>query len=323
MAKTILDKEDAVKKARCDLEAKRNKLEDEKSQQEPSDPESTTSSLTVSSGFAVSRINKSAHKEDTQETAEPIVSLSNYGDDTPNKKRRLDCHDSNVSTSSNSGEDTQQQDLAVNAFSTDRTTSSMSDLTESKKGSYRGGESNAIQPQNESVPCLKSSASVSSDAAVAKETSYPEAHDLGHKDVVINDRKRKVPSVGVNFDVDYEEVFLKSNIPQILASISGRIVAWNDFFVRATGLSNELIDRLTLFSLVQTDSLSNLFSLVSRSLQAPAAAMIASNNGDATSDQEKVSLSKYLTMTLPCKDFEANKCSSGRTLHMTVSGFTN
>ena len=60
---------------------------------------------------------------------------------------------------------------------------------------------------------------------------------------------------------------MKSNIPQILATTSGRIVAWNEFFLKATGLTANEIDRLTIFSLVQPTKLSNLFESVAAALR--------------------------------------------------------
>jgi hypothetical protein len=70
-----------------------------------------------------------------------------------------------------------------------------------------------------------------------------------------------------SFDLDYKEVFVKSNVPQLLATTSGRIVAWNDFFLRATGLSAQDAGRLTIFSLVRSSKLSSLFEIVAAALR--------------------------------------------------------
>lgn len=108
-------------------------------------------------------------------------------------------------------------------------------------------------------------------------------------------RKRKR-----GFDYDYREVFVKSNVPQLIATLSGRIVACkfemqqcaginvpsfayiahamctfysraiagNEFFLKATGLGNGDAKRLTIFGIVQSNQLSNLYKMVARALAA-------------------------------------------------------
>jgi PAS domain S-box-containing protein len=70
-----------------------------------------------------------------------------------------------------------------------------------------------------------------------------------------------------NFELDYEEVFLNSNVPQVLATTSGKVVAWNDFFLRVTGFSKRDMQHLTIFSLVQSSDLSSVFEIVAAALR--------------------------------------------------------
>jgi len=82
------------------------------------------------------------------------------------------------------------------------------------------------------------------------------------------------------FHYDYREVFLKSNVPQLIATLSGRIVVWNEFFLMATGLSERDAKRLTIFGIVQSNQLSNLYKMVARAL---AADERSSSSGGSTS----------------------------------------
>jgi hypothetical protein len=168
----------------------------------------------------------------------------------------------------------------------------------------------------------------SSDAAMASKKSSRDRHSGGHrkhKDVVFNnekkrsDRKRKpeeVTSLERSFQLDYEEVFDKSNIPQVIAATSGKIVTWNECFIKATGLRKSEVERMTIFSLVKPDKLSNFFEIVAAALQP--------DNEDEENDKN----GNYAAMTLPCIDFPAamkNRRKSGERsrhndpLHVTVS----
>jgi PAS domain-containing protein len=101
------------------------------------------------------------------------------------------------------------------------------------------------------------------------------------------------------FDLDYEEVFVNSNIPQLLATTDGRILAWNNFFLRATGLNEETIKKATIFGLVRCSKLANLFEIVAKALR-----------------NKSQPVGNYLATTLPCVKFRA--CEP-RQLYITVS----
>ena len=119
-----------------------------------------------------------------------------------------------------------------------------------------------------------STSSISSDAAVATEKTSRD-HHIGHKDVVFNNDKRmsrKIPpeevtSLERSFELNYEEVFDKSNIPQLIASTSGKIVTYNECFIKATGYRRSEIERMTIFSLVKPDKLANFFEIVAAALR--------------------------------------------------------
>ena len=143
------------------------------------------------------------------------------------------------------------------------------------------------------------------------------------------------------FELDYEEVFLKSNVPQLLATTAGRIIAWNDFFLKATGLLASDVDRLTLFSLVRQTDLSKLFEIVAAALRSGTvktdeysedeAHPGQSNPNDeehrSTANLTTVSKWNYTAITLPCTTFRPRPITSdvgdeedlGKPLYITVT----
>jgi len=111
-----------------------------------------------------------------------------------------------------------------------------------------------------------STGSISSDVAVDRGKTSRDPHS-SHMDVVFNNDKRmgrkrppeEVTSLERSFELNYEEVFDKSNIPQLIASTSGKIVTWNECFAKATGYRKSEIERMTIFSLVKPENLAKLF----------------------------------------------------------------
>ena len=278
------EKEEALEKAKTYLKEKQREMEEENraQQEEPSDPESTTSSLTTSSdsderkakgGKKVGPESADASDVHKRKAEDDVVEASKKAE----KKSRLRSHESSGTSSSDDGGGLSpaEQRVNVNQFL------SVSDITDSNKDSSSDGNSSSggQQQQRSDTFHKVSNAEDRGSAAVAsadtRETASANRDD--HSDVVIAGRKRKAskhsrPSkhqkkTSQKFELDYEEVFLKSNIPQILATTSGRIVAWNEFFLKATGLTANEIDRLTIFSLVQPTKLSNLFESVAAALR--------------------------------------------------------
>ena len=316
------DKEKAVETARAELEAKRRKLEEDKAQQDPSDPESTASSLTISSGSAVcgggkegtgghgntsedmkeapastkkvSEDSGSAAKKRSSPSAEVETSIKNE-----NKKARLDSHES-TSFSSSLTSSTEAEDKADRAKRVDKDvsthgTSSVSDLTDSNKGSsISNGESEDTSRHNarrshQKIGTDRAAGSACSDAAVDGEK---EKHSMKkrHSDVLVRKRKHsstreELTSMDPDFVLNYEEVFLKSNIPQLLASTAGRIIAWNGFFLEVTGLAEAEVEQSTIFSLVKTSKLANLFEIVAAALRKTKTGSGSSTDSPAPSDK--------------------------------------
>lgn len=85
-----------------------------------------------------------------------------------------------------------------------------------------------------------------------------------------------------------------------------RSFAGNEFFLKAAGLSEDEVDKTTIFSLVQKDKLSTLFDIVAKSLRL--------EDPGPTVDAEKTP-SDYSAVTLPC----LNLPSGGPQLFLTVS----
>jgi len=132
---------------------------------------------------------------------------------------------------------------------------------------------------------LQSSSSISSTAAVARgvmssQKSLSHNDNRRHHSSVKSSEGAKAATIETNnektvcahkkkrrgFEYDYKEVFLKSNVPQLIATLSGRIVVWNDFFLLVTGLNEREAKRQTIFNIVQSSELTNLYKMVARAL---------------------------------------------------------
>jgi hypothetical protein len=296
MIKALADKEGAVEKLKNDLVAKQRKIEEDRAMQESrSDPESVTSSLTADT----TRSDHSHHQNKKGEkkrkaSSDPMVSSS--GSDDKNSRMRF----SEATTEDSSGEGRgggsgsgsgsgtpNGSRKSTQGFSVGKTISTVSDMTDSNRGccsnnSGSGGSSDDVQTKNhdprksaeDEGEGQRSASSISSDAAVASEKMSRNQHS-GHKDVVFNNDKRagrkrppeEVTSLERSFELNYEEVFDKSNIPQLIATSSGKIITWNECFVKATGYRKAEIERMTIFSLVRPDKLSNFFEIVASALR--------------------------------------------------------
>lgn len=347
MMEKMKDKEDAVNRLKTDLEVKQRKLEEDKAVQESrSDRESVTSSLT-SSTESSSCLGHQKAKNDKKRKADSSK------DSSGNKKLCLGSRQmTSVSTSEDSSEDRGSRGSAgQESFEIDK---SVSDITDSNRGSSSnnsGSGSDVLTEQTSRVSADEeerpSSGSVSSDAAVTSDKSSGDCHgehNHNHKDVVFktgtrsdrkknafktekrSDRKRRpeeVNSLERSFDLDYEEVFDKSNIPQLIAATSGKIISYNECFIKATGLRKSEMERMTIFSLVKPDKLSNFFEIVATALRP----VEETNSGS----EETAKAENYTAMTLPCVEFPAMKkrrAASKRShrsdpLHVTVTLMTD
>jgi len=156
--------------------------------------------------------------------------------------------------------------------------------------------------------------SVSSTAAVMSGIGSKE-QDIPHADIMVKESlmeqktkhvDREKTSLEVDFELNYQEVFLASNIPQLIATQTGRIAICNDFFHRATGMSEQEVQRITIFSIVQADKLSTLFELVATSLRRsnkPSSSEDCITDTSAAQWTSSNDNDTYKTVTLPCIPF--------------------
>ncbi len=355
------------------------KLEEERALQEGrSDPESVTSSLTA---FTSSEGGDQKNSSTDSSTTVAVASLSagkrpfpsspqdaHYDTkDPPKKILKLTDDDSNQTSSgsgSGSGAGSGQMDSSGsgNGGKNFFTSSSLSEMTDSNKGSsYGQGTSRSSNGQGNGgnlngnreikaevdISLLakeeidnKTESSVSSTAAVVSGVGSKE-HDHKYTSIVFTtDRKRKhrkeKTSLDEDFTLNHQEVFLASNVPQLIASPAGRIVACNDFFFKATGLTQTDVKRITIFSMVQVDQLSYLFDLVADSLRKSNSGTIVTKSTEPTSSSSSLTnattnseniechqQNHFQTVTLPCVPFPqeilANGKNKKKTLYMNVS----
>jgi PAS domain-containing protein len=276
------EKELALEKTKNDLDAKRRKAQDDAiAQIDPSDPESTTSSITVSLGFS-GEANGATTSSSTQD--DPSASC--------HKKRKARSHD-------NGGERRNDRSSRSRASPYDD-----------------ADDERSLDNENETATRKRKSG-------------------------LLQASKDEATSMDNEFELDYEEVFLKSNVPQLLASMSGRIISWNDFFLKATGLHDSDMERLTIFSLVRQSELSRLFEIVATALRSGSMAATDGDDGaetapeqqaDDVNDEEKSHVSditttgkwNYTAITLPCATFRPRTTTDGlqlvdQPLYMTVT----
>lgn len=321
-----------MEKTRQDLEAKRRKIEDDKEyQQDPSEPESTTSSLTISS--ASSTLNPPATIHSTTGNSNDQNNYSSSRNDCPqNRKAKVSARGSN-------NDDLHQ----LNRISS-------SNKGSSSEGTSSEGQNNRLvsigreEASNSSSSGVTTSGDVSSVGAVARGLCN-RTQIINHADVIVKSRKPRpaasteVTSMDDSFLLDYEEVFIKSNVPQLLATTAGRIVAWNDIFLKAAGLLASDMDGLTIFSLVRQTELAKLFEIVAAALRSGSMDDVEGQfdhdhiecealNPLKGSDKVMSShFTEYTAITLPCAPFRprmTNGSKGGKVvleslLYMTVT----
>ena len=156
------------------------------------------------------------------------------------------------------------------------------------------------QSSSSVVALTDSEATVASNPVAAKEVPLmvrPESD---------NDKSLNDSNAWTSYnDVCHDDVFMESNLPQLIATTSGRIVSWNKALLKATGVSKQHIRHLTLFSLVKLEHLSALFSLVANALKNP-------------TKEHNVDMTDFESITLPCISFDSN-LPNCKNLFMTVT----
>jgi len=336
-------KKAAVEKAQNGLAIRLRKFEEKSQKDSRSDPESVISCLTTSSaegGIVVSSSSRglSADSNDNEkkEQEDGVV----VDENVPRAGRqRLDDCGSGLDSSSSCNQERSTRRPGVKNISVDKMSSSVSEMTESKRSAEgsngSGGTSDDEKADSssgsESPPAKKAKersdsdifnvnndnisepSSISSTAAVVSGIGSRE-RDHPHADVVIKDcGVKEKTSLESDFQLNYEEVFLSSNIPQLIATQTGRIAICNDFFYRATGLTEDDIQRITIFSMIQHDKLPILFELVATSLRrsnSPSSSDVVVSDESADSTSKRGTFTGYKTVTLPCVPFPKGLTSS-------------
>jgi len=298
------EKEKKNEKLKSDLDEKRRQIEreneDKAMQEGRSDPESVTSCLTSDTTLCSLRYKEAEERNggggNNSSNNKRKLSIDNRDGGSPrdtNDNRY--CMISSEATSEESSVEEREGSSGsgsgdggpnVHGCSISKTISTVSDMTDSNRGSSSnssgsGGGSSDDVPTEQDSPSgnyddedQPSTGSISSDAAVVGEKTSRDRHSC-HKDVVfINDkwmsrqkRLEEVTSLERSFELNYEEVFNKSNIPQLIANTSGKIVTWNECFAKATGYRQSEIERMTIFSLVKPENLANFFEIVAAALR--------------------------------------------------------
>lgn len=323
LIKVTKEKEEKLAKTKADLSIRDQKLKEDKVLQDSrSDPESVTSSLTA---FSTSTDNvQVASTVDTEKNTNIQKYVShNTSEGSSNQMTKKQCVDDGSGISSESGY--KGKDISVNKMS-----SSLSDMTDSNKGSSDGKGSNIGSESNRKAAVLSNEVSshrsgeveVSSTAAVVSGIGSQE-HGHEHADIVIKmgprDRKRKrheeKNSLEEGFVLNYEEVFMSSNVPQFIVTLAGRIITCNEMFYCLTGLSKQDVKRITIFSLVQAENLSDLYELVAEFLRkgnsqsdgnTTPPSLCLSDNNETIASGNSYEQSNFKTLTLPCIQFPKN-----------------
>jgi len=187
--------------------------------------------------------------------------------------------------------------------------SGASEEAEDEKGSQSQSEVNTEREDQSVYQSSSEERPQTPQTLVEEKVMAPEAPPKKEKPPTLN-------SLDPEFVLDYGEVFDSSNVPQMIANFSGRIMAWNKYFNTATGFTDAEARKNTIFSLVRPDRLSNLFEIVARALRSgePSASPFPSVAQSASP--------VFKTVTVPCVGF-AGGCtpplSEASPLYMTIT----
>jgi hypothetical protein len=273
------------KKKEIDIEHTKKLIEEKALLEARSDPESihdsVTSSLTASSRRSTSPEENGSDKESSSSSdierqrrkkrktisyAEGIKGPTSEGSNKKSRSSRAKRKEPSSSESSseevagNEGEGPGGKNISF-----DKTSSSVSDMTDSNRSSMNGNGINKkkqilqqAKVNSEVGTASTGTSSISSTAAVVRGSSHksPQSHRRhrsptlvaiaeGHGDSMkkaAHKKKRR------SFDYNYKEVFLKSNIPQLIVTLSGRVVVCKYLiFARVTTVHHELRSPLLSF----------------------------------------------------------------------------
>ena len=249
------------KEKEIDIEHTKKLLEEKALLEGRSDPESihdsVTSSLTASSRRSTSPEENGSDKDSSsssdndqghqsrkkRKTISYAEGIKSPTSETSNKKSRSSRGKRREPSSSESSSEedagNEGEGPGGKNISFDKTSSSVSDMTDSNRSSMNGASINkkkqGQQSQGSSEIGVASTAtsSISSTAAVMRGSSHksPQSHRR-HRSKTLDaitethgeSQKKAHKKKRRSFDYNYKEVFLKSNIPQLIVTLSGRVV---------------------------------------------------------------------------------------------------
>ena len=246
------------KEKEIDIEHTKRLIEEKALLEGRSDPESihdsVTSSLTASSRRSTSPEENGSDKESSSSsdndrgekeqqnrkkrkttTYDESINAPTSAEVSSKNSRSSREKDKEFSSESSSEEDAGNEGEGPGGknISFDKASSSVSDMTDSNRSSTNGAGTNKKKPGQPQSQGSTATSSISSTAAVMRGSSQksPQSHrhhlsprlgavTKGASDSHKKSHKKKRRS----FDYNYREVFLKSNIPQLIVTLSGRIV---------------------------------------------------------------------------------------------------
>eukprot|EP00985_Skeletonema_marinoi_P025882 scaffold19441_cov214-Skeletonema_marinoi.AAC.5 len=295
-------------------------------------PGSDSKESSLSSEYQERKHRKKRKKQEEEEGA-----INDDGDDVPKRskkgrrssghKQMEEAQQQQSSTDSSYEDDEDDDSPGGRNISFDKACSSVSDMTDSNKSSTTNNNTKS------STGSISSTAAVVRGVGSSQHTPSHHQHrrrshsprreaESNSMSAVKEEEQALADETGGDmpqkkkkkrgFDYDYREAFLNSSVPQLIATLSGRIVA--------TGLNKRDIGRLTIFSIVQSDQLSKLYKMVARALAeqhvAPNIPLSESTSASGMSCKENVISTKpkgvgsggdWQVVTLKCVRFPSSK----------------
>lgn len=323
LIKLTKEKQIAVQKAQADLTARQQKLEEETALQEfRSDrDDSVTSDVTMTTSTQNYSTEESSNLTSIESDGRKKRKNAPSGNCSPKDGQVEKKCKTNSSGGNSSGNDSGNDGSNQNISSLDQSTSGGQRIKQEVTSDDNGNSSEGT---------------ASSNAAVVSGIGSDGTHQK-HLDSIIrvkgksSSRKRQLirkekTSLDSDFELNYQEVFLASNVPQLIATTSGRIVTCNKFFYRVTGLTQYEVKQVTIFSLVQFDMLPFLYGFVAERLREVPPKQASESDTSASEGKEekpknldKPRSTSAKTITLPAVKFPKRMTPSKNPLFITLT----
>ena len=243
-----------------DIEHTRKLIEEKALLEGRSDPESIHDSVT--SSLTASTRNSTAEDPKGGSDKESPFSSDNDQDQldrrSRKKRKKLICYAESIATTAerpnkklraspkepSSSESSSEEDVGTEEegpggknISFDKTNSSLSDMTDSNRSSIKGAIKNKKRQAQQQTAVNKgklatTASSVSSTAAVVRGNAHKSSQSHSrHRSSMLeaiaegyDNQRRPHKKKRRSFDHNYKEVFQKSNVPQLIVTLSGRVV---------------------------------------------------------------------------------------------------